>query len=153
MFTPGQTAAKERGVGDIKKMGEQHDRSTELHPLERDYDSPSYEAPKPSTLVTNEFLRTGTITFLVAMTALVLSAILLGTLPRVWPVQTLGHLIHKSAQFAVLVGGCLLVVGYRTGEQKSQQRQLPTSRRIRLSQRGPRKVILRPSSPSARKDS
>lgn len=90
----------------------------EIHPLDRDYSVP-YQLPKRKRFAhLSRMHRAGLTAFAGGFLTLVLAAIALGNVPERGILESIGSFLHRTAMYAVLVGGILLLIEHKKSQGK-----------------------------------
>lgn len=94
----------------------------EIHPLDRDYSAIDQAAPRVPLTNEQKFRRLALYVFASGFVLAFIAAIALGINPGGGSVETFFSMVQRAGMFAILAGGCLLLVSYRTAAIKTRQR-------------------------------
>lgn len=105
----------------------------EIHPLDRDYSTIDQAVPKAPLTNEEKFRRLALFVFGFGFLLAFVAAIALGINPGGGFVETFFSMVQRAGMFAILGGGCLLLVSYRTNaiqtrrkKSHGKKRALPT---------------------------
>ncbi|MAI32072.1 MAG: hypothetical protein CMM07_10425 [Rhodopirellula sp.] len=96
-------------------MTKEHD--DDVHPLDQDYTQSDFSEERENRfrLPEGNVLRAGVICFLVGLVSLLVTAVLLGVFQGVRSLETTGSYVHQVSMIMILVGGVLMLLGFRLG--------------------------------------
>lgn len=98
-----------------------NDFDDDRHPLDQDYSQAVDPKRRLIRMPEGKVLGAGVICFLVGLFSVVATAAVLGIFQGVRSLETTGSYVHQIAMIMILVGGLLMLVGFRLGRIKSKR--------------------------------
>ena len=92
-----------------------NDLDDDRHPLDQDYSQVVDTKRRLIRMPEGKVLGAGVICFLVGLFLAIATAALLGVFQGVRFLETTGNYVHQVAMIMILVGGLLMLVGFRLG--------------------------------------
>jgi hypothetical protein len=101
------------------------DEIYEIHPLDRDYSSPTQPPRIPAIEFHPKVRRIGATVFAAGFLTVFLAAILLGNVRGSGLMESIASGVHRAGMVLILVGGILVILAYRLHQLKGISIRLP----------------------------